>query len=962
MMWKKCAKRGMALVLTLAMALSALSMSAFAEGRAKVNYKMDKDGKTRIGIEGIVLDPYTFYDIGGDEKSPDVNSKFIKKKVLGGKMPGSSDTVQQHWAKVAARIFRGADECGSYDGTDSWEKNWGPNHKDSVWRVDVARRLGQVDGATWGEKRDDYVVLSGLTEFSAGNEKKLGGLDSVRHAMASQIAESYNRPQDEKKILAEPTGKDDSALPDLKGDKNDDGNWKQEGFYTILTSLEDAGSPRYFYDAFGIAFYDFDLAPITDENVQNITALEKYQDAEDPVKEAQDAGAAGVTYKKNENNGQPTIFHHENKSATTDNPSFSFEESITKSVSNSVTQSEEYSFSQHVGGEFGWEVTFPANIVNNVWKAHFGFSVDITTTEAFGKARTQEDGISKTETHTDTTNAEVPPHTERDVIKQPVKSSLEMGYDCPVVITYKVAIFSMHGKFTSATKADSTYDTAGYVHGYFSTIFGGDKEGPSAAENLYNRAIDNYGDNGYDKSHGTTDGSNHAVGGSYASMNQLNWKKITSGESKDDENYRKRLAKNAPMISSGAKMTISGTGYETTTTDPVPLYPLTDVVLDKGNKEGGYTLSKEERLNLDKFHVAGYDSHGTQKVPYYGFDPDNGYWELRDEGGKKLTDTKDIEIVTDNITKEQVVVAHNPGIYYLYWMMSDSANYTAKEGGRATNDTINTAKVKLTVKDDATVGLNNAKLTVNKKAKVVADDQPVELEHILNPVLVEKDGKKTYVPVQWNVKEMEGVTLDETGTADFDEPGIYHFQAVYQDYQSDWAEVTATEGRKLDKITFEEPEDDATEVEVTGEDDRVLQDNNHIKEKGHSIVVDLDTYLEFFDQYGQAWDGQKPKVTFSLPEGTEGAKLKGNTLTLTQAGTYQIQAAADGYEINPLTIRIDEWGEDQENQATDATDEQDAAPADDVDDIQDDAAAASADQTAETQDDGADSDAASSQE
>ena len=627
MMWKKCAKRGMALVLTLAMALSALSMSAFAEGRAKVNYKMDKDGKTRIGIQSVVLNPYTFYDIGGDEKSPNVNSSFIKNKVLGGKVAGGNDTLQQNWAYIASRIFRGADECGSYDGTDSWDKNWGPNHKDSTWRVNVARRLGQVDGDTWGKERDDYVVLSGLTEFPAGDKDNLGGLDYVRHAMAKQIAASYKRPQDVSKILAEPTGKDDSALPDLKGDNNR----TQKGFYTILTSLEDAGSPRYFYDAFGIAFYDFDLAPITDENVQNITALEKYQDAEDPLEEAEKAGAAGITYKKNENSGQPTIFHHENESAKTDNPTDVFEESITHSVSNSVTQSEDYSFSEHIGTEFGWEAAFPEPTAK-VWKAHFGFSIDITTTQAFGKARTQEDGISKTTTTSTQTQTEVPPHTQRDVTKQPVKSSLELGYDCPVVVTYKVAIFSMHGKFTSATKADSTFDTAGYVHGYFSTIFGGDEEGSSAGENLYERGVHHVGDNGYDESHGKTNGSNHAVGGSYDSMTSLDWKKITSADHNDDgldyEACRKGLATNAPMVSSGAKMTVSGTGYETKTTNPQPLYPLTDVVLDQGKKE--YTLSKEEKLNLDKLHVAGYDSHDTAKVPYYGFDPDNGYWELRD--------------------------------------------------------------------------------------------------------------------------------------------------------------------------------------------------------------------------------------------------------------------------------------------------------------------------------------------
>ena len=180
------------------------------------------------------------------------------------------------------------------------------------------------------------------------------------------------------------------------------------------------------------------------------------------------------------------------------------------------------------------------------------------------------------------------------------------------------------------------------------------------------------------------------------------------------------------------------------------------------------------------------------------------------------------------------------------------------------------------------------------------------------------EGNKTAVPVQWNVREMEGVTVDHTGTADFDEPGTYHIQAVYQDCESNWATVTATEGRKLDKITFEEPEDGATTVEVTGETDKILQDNNHIREENHSIKVELDTYLEYFDQYGNTWDGQIPEVTFALADKTDGATLDGNVLTLTKAGTYQIQAAADGYEINTLTLQIDEWGEEQDKQQAQA--------------------------------------------
>lgn len=877
--------------------------------KAKVEYVTDKDG-FRTGIKSIELDPFRYYDISDGDDNAELNSKFIRNKVLGGMINNDKNkmTVAEAWGHTAARIFRSAGKFGSYDGTKGFNKNFGRENRNKDWNIDLGKALGQADASSKGKDRWSNVRVSGLTEFSAGDKDKLGGFDQLRHEMAKQIAASYGRKTDEGKILSQPTGKDDSALPDMK-------SRSESGFYNIVTSLADGISPRYYYNAFGIAFYDFELNPVSAKDLQYISDLEKYKNADDPVRAAAKDKVSGVEYTEDEKTDEPKIFYHENRNDKADSHSDTFEMEESNSYKNSVSKSVSHSFSESLGVEVGYEES-----LTPISKLNLKVSMNFTTTQAFGTTTEKEASYTYNNKVSSALQMDVPPHTERTGAIQPVKSTLVIPYDCPVVVSYKVMIFGMNGKFTSTSKGDSTFGTAGYPHAYFSTRFGGETKGKSAQENLYRRGVECIKDKGYDASHGKTSGKFHIVGAGHGTYSQdhIDWDTVTDKESEDTQRdyktIREDLGKHAPMLSCSSKMTIVGKGFKTMTSECKPLFPLKTIELSKGEKI--YSLAKGDTLDLDDLDVAGYDK---DKVPYYSFDSDKGYWQLRDKNGNPMGEEQkhNAEIVKDPVTKEESVLVHKTGKYYLVYMISENAHYTAKEGtGEATNENLkSTAIVILEVKDSVSHHFDSGELMIKDSVQVVADDEPMELEHLLDPVIKADKGEQHAVPVTWEAKETEGMRLEEDGTADFYEPGTYHVRASYKNYKSNWSKITAKEARKLDKIKFKDK--GKSEIKVT------------LKE-GRKARLHLDRFIGFYDQHGDEWTGHVPEISFAVSDGDDdgtATEINGNLLDIRAPGEYEISAKADGFDIDPLVIKAVSRSSGSDDDKSD-----DVQPADDQSD------------------------------
>lgn len=883
-------------------ALAANKVSDKGSEDAKVDYVKDKDG-VRTGINSIELEPFRYYDINGG-KSAELNDKLIKEKVLGGKINNDKDkmTIAESWGQVASEFFRSSGKFGSYGGTKEYNAifgNWKyvPGY-DFRHRKNIGKLLGQAEESYTGKYRKDNVRVSGLTKFSAGDKDTLGGLDLLRHEMAKQIGRSYGREKDKGSILSQPTGKNDSALPDMK-------SRDQSGFYNIVTCLENNTiGPAYYYNAFGIAYYDFEINPVESETLQYISPIEKYRDShpEDPLEAAARDANSGVEYE--EKDDAPSIVRTTNedpKETASTTSTVSSEES--NSFVTSITESKEQSFSEKLGVEVEGKGAF--GIAGSSLKV----SLDFTMTQAFGTSKTNAEEYSYKRSLSTTLGTPAPPHTQSTDKLQPVTSTLWLPFDCPVVVSFKVMIFGMNGKFTSASVGDSTFGTAGFPHAYVSTIFGGQTDGKSAQENFYRRGVENVSQKGYDRSCGKTDGKFHIVGlgrGTYT-QDRIDWKSILDAEKNDPvdpeinyESLRENLGKHAPLLECGSKMKVKGKGFEVTKGIIEPLYPLERIKLTKGKKE--YSMAKGDSKDLNDLVVEGQDK---DNVPYYGFDSKKGYWELRDENNKPMgKDEKyQAEIVVDPISGEEFVKVHESGKYYLVYMISENAHYTSVNSKKeATNKSIKTAKVTLNVKDSVSKHFSSGDLKIKEKAKVKADDEPLELDHLLNPEVKANDGKRHAVPVTWEVKEQRGMHMDKDGTADFYEPGTYHVRAKYESYKSNWSEITATEPRMLKKVMLIDKSDsDSKDADKGKPEIKVVLKKDKIQK------IYLDRYLGFYDQYGDEWVKNVPDISFTVSkegEGSSDSEINGNSLHVTAPGKYIVKAKAEGFVIDPMIVNV----------------------------------------------------------
>ena len=902
------------------------------DGDVKVTYYTDDQG-VETGIQSIYLEPYIFYDAAGDGNNAQVSSKFIREQILDTKVPvnGTSMTLAEYWGAVASRIFKAADTYGSYDGTDGFDKQFGRAHNDYDCFFNLARVLGDIDSETYGKIRKDYAHSTGWTSFD-------GGLKDVREKMAREVAKSYDREDKDwdNQVLEAPLNEKDCALPKLKGKD-------EEGIYNIVVSLnkKNNSSVGYVYNAFGIALYDFDLVPITDSRVDYVTAAQKYKNAENPLKEASDNKAAGVTYLSDVADGNAKINRHANKSfekPSTGTDTYSEEKTI--SVSNSVSETNNYTFSQSLKYSPKAELS-----MLKLFSLSVGTELNVSSNEMFGKTVTDQTTVSQKTTLSNAVPYDVPPHAEETVTFQPVKTTMELDYKLPVALTYKVAIFGTNGYFTSASTAESYYYIAGYDHAYFSTFFGYDlgkndtAHFASAQADLYDRTVGNKP--GYYDKHDVTDGCKHTYGlghGTY-NLNRIDWKAVTQ----DDDKYitnnssvefgeaREALATYLPMCSSGAHMTTTVPALKTTISEVQQLYLPDTIQLVKGQDH--YTREIDGTLDMNELEVAAYDTHDGPLVPYKKFDKNKGYWQIMDEHSTPVTDTSVAEMQHD--LQGDHAVFHKEGKYFLAWRLSDDAKYggTEQPNMYATNDTIETAIVKVEVVKNMNDMVDAGTIEMNTGCQVVADDEPIELEHLLEPVLKDDDGvTEVNAEFTWDVQEHEGVKLLESGTADFHEPGLYHFKAFSAGFESDWVEVEAVEARRLTTIRFEIPQNTFEEAEGSvpetenpdmldaGTSDAEETDGlllNDPADQGysdtmkisigqdHQVLVFPMSYLHYYDQYGEEWNYQTPDIQLALPENSAGAYLNGENLCITQPGSFTVAAFADGFDIAPMFIVAD---------------------------------------------------------
>ncbi len=149
-------------------------------------------------------------------------------------------------------------------------------------------------------------------------------------------------------------------------------------------------------------------------------------------------------------------------------------------------------------------------------------------------------------------------------------------------------------------------------------------------------------------------------------------------------------------------------------------------------------------------------------------------------------------------------------------------------------------------------------------------------------------------------RETEDAFIDQNNILTITAGGAYRVKAkaVNEDGEDLGFEISPiklkiTEEEWLESILFKDPALSKKDLMLEDKDDVVRVDN-------------LRNQLRYLNQYGTEWTGQKPDSSFSLAVETDDAEIKDDSFFAYKPGIYKINANVNGYDIEPITIQVEE--------------------------------------------------------
>ncbi len=646
-------------------------------GSTEIDAVYDEDGN-RTGFNTILAGGKVYYDIFDGESTLDGKNLTTFYKSVVDKKYNGKDSILTTWAKVAEKVFRiGGKQFGynwQFDDFDKWyntdlENTDGNDEEngDIVLRDQFAKMTPYSSGAP-GEYN---MRATGLQYYGSLKDVEESMLDEIAYVCAEkEVVDEF------KDVVIEFCTPNGDGLELLQDDK------EQHVLAQIITNQYDGEIKHRWFSSFGIAYYDFQLTPIIDENLQYISAAENYES----VKDAFENNAPGVYYTDS-GDGETTITYIQNPTSANSSVSASTSKSTTNSVSNSFTESDSHSFTESA------EVSGEWTAIPNVWKMNF--KIGFSASQAISTAFSESTSLSETISTSSSVNVNLPAYTELGIKQTVATTEQSVEYDCPVAISYKVAIFGMNAEYYQDGITGS-WSTAGYDQGSICVGFGTDSSvgGKNAGENLYKRL--DASNKAFELSYGNVTGMFEAQedGRDPISISYLDWESVNGKEELLD------LAEEAmnyiPMSSMGGKIS---TKTESINTEITSIYPMYDLKRVKFEGNGAYTLGIGGKLDLNTVNVIGLNDFD---MPYYGFLGRMGAWHLCDKDGNDIPDFEAGKGITIEPTPTtQTIIANELGDYYLRFDI-DEEYYTKVVDRKTyiTNDDLEmTAIMKVSVTD-----------------------------------------------------------------------------------------------------------------------------------------------------------------------------------------------------------------------------------------------------------------------
>ncbi len=649
-------KRILSIILSLTMVFSIMTISAPHAHAAEVEYYTDSTGK-KVAISGITLDGINYYDIFGGKSVLDNYSEdaFFQQLLLAKNKNGNS--LLENWATVATAVFKGAGPFFGYSNTfaaetknfDYWFATKPESFETSGQIVLEDMFADQLGGTSFAyDDNDDNnidgnVYFSGLSYFSS--------LSAVQDKMATEILKATAQDgevmhwgekaekeiDDVLKLCADDTMATGDVGDEDPGFKMLNNTDKQMVYGSVIThhNYNNAVS------SFGLAFYDFELTPLVNEEIKMLTAADGYESIED----AAQSGAAGVTYTTT-GSGNSNVYYLKNASATESTLSANYSEESSVTVSNWMESSKTFSFSESIGTETNISAIFPGGTISATHNLNFTAEQAISTAYGSEKSQTTSNSVSNT------VDVTLPPHTQLATTIENGETEIKLDYNCPIYVTYKVAVFSMH------SSASSNNGSGGMC-----TVFGAGNTigGTNAVESLYFRADKKLNVNGFEEAQGNYFASHNGKEDPPTDYG-LAWGSIMTEQKMKDTVEDLRV--NIPLSSSGATLSVSSSSMNNKVDGIVPLYPMAYTEVD-GNSV--FTIAPGGSVDFSKINTLAYNEY---HVPYYGYDGGAGTWELCDADGNTLTDVEGVSF--NSVGNYRIFTAQKTGTYYAKFLFDET--------------------------------------------------------------------------------------------------------------------------------------------------------------------------------------------------------------------------------------------------------------------------------------------------
>ncbi|MCF0260271.1 MAG: hypothetical protein HUJ54_10475, partial [Erysipelotrichaceae bacterium] len=580
--------------------------------------------------------------------------------------------------------------------------------------------------------------------------------------------------------------------------------------YSMMATRErvDSMTEAYYYNLFGVAFYDFALEGLGGKKYT--LSDEQVQEALQNAKPGENIKIDGLEYTVAP--GKTEIIPNKNDSGR--DTDFTNTTGTTETTTETDTNASVTAFKK--GGE----------ISKNV-EVHFGKDNGIKA--GVSEKESQEQSQQTTTTHSDSTSEQrknetskktsIPKYTAAELEENNSTTTIKRDYEQTVFLTYKTAVFSMNGLYHGRD-----FDEGGFQQRTFFTQFGNDQDNTSAWSSLKART-DNETDRGFDAANGITRLFGKSRSRSFfwhynttnftwdtPFLNSLRWDEI--------QNKMNVLGLNGPetirqLTTQLPVASLTGTYSKQTCTkqielkDFIPTRPLTNVFL-KNSAQAAGTVNQSESFPLNAVELRGIIANGSE---FYGFTASKGTWKPVDENGNPVNKCALGSVVKDQSGNMIFKAAANAkGTVRLKYFVNDNA-YRIYAGPGATTpvDSAKVASPVITLNIQSDSDTFNGKIETPKEVSVTyTPGKAVDLTKVkgLQVNVFDAKGFQAEKPTKWDLKKSGGAKLDGNQLT-VSEDGTYQIRAIYGNVFSDWTQIHAKAEQKPQQKTEQKAEQKA---------------------------------------------------------------------------------------------------------------------------------------------------------